>query len=183
MRSGPHLCLTVHRGRRCQFSGPGELSSLLLHAGVTAPHRRGLRRQEVVGRLCHSGANSVEPLLTGGLAQDGLLVIVDLIQTYPAGVHGLRGGEARSVWVRHLLHAARTSSSTTAAAPAAPPGLQGRQVHGGAGLRRVLQGVLTRVNDAVELIHSVGLTAFWTTWRTSALKLWVQGPVRTQRLH
>lgn len=52
-----------------------------LEAEITSPDGRGLGGQQAVGTLGHAGALAVEPLLAGGLTQDGILVIVHLAPT------------------------------------------------------------------------------------------------------
>lgn len=112
---------------------------VVLHAGVAAPNRRNLRRQQIIRRLRHPCANSVEPFLTRGLAQDGLLVIVDFAQAYPARVDGLgRGG--RSPSVQDFIIGQSSGSASL--------------------IRR-----LTGVNDAVEFSRSPVLSLHLQLWR------------------
>lgn len=63
------------------------LDLLGLEAEVTGPDSRGLSGQQPVGTLSHAGALPVEPLLTGGLTQNGILVIVHLTSTGTTWIH------------------------------------------------------------------------------------------------
>lgn len=54
---------------------------------IARPHGRGLPRQQTVGTFGHPRALAVEPLLTRGFAQDGVLVVVDLVAARPAGIN------------------------------------------------------------------------------------------------
>lgn len=72
----PHALADVHR-----------LDLLGLEAEVTGPDGGGLGGQQPVGVFCHACALAVEPLLAGGLTQNGVLVIVHLTAAGTTGVH------------------------------------------------------------------------------------------------
>lgn len=72
----PHTLPDVHR-----------LDFLGLEAEIASPDSRGLGGQQPVCALRHACAFSVEPLLAGGLTQDGILVIIHLTATGATWVH------------------------------------------------------------------------------------------------
>ncbi len=122
-RVGPaHDCLKQRR-------------SSVLHASVASPNRRCLGRQQTVRRLGHSCANSVEPFLTRGFAQNSLLVIVDFARAYATRINRL--GRRRSAPSVHTFIIGQ--SAVTA---------------GVCGPRRLLQGFVVGVKDAVEFLRS-----------------------------
>lgn len=66
------------------------LDLLGLEAEITGPDGRGLGGQQSIGALGHARALSVEPLLAGGLAQNGILVIIHLTPTRTTRIHQAR---------------------------------------------------------------------------------------------
>lgn len=68
------------------------LNVLGLQAVIAGPHGGGLSCQQTVGTFGHPRALSVEPFLTGGFAQNGVLVVVDLVAARSAGIDESRRG-------------------------------------------------------------------------------------------
>lgn len=136
------VALTVSRAhdRPRRLSCFEQLRSFVLHASIATPNRRRLGRQQIVRRLGHPSANSVEPFLTRGLAQNGLLVIVHFAQAYAAWVDRLgRGGRAPSVHNFIIAQSAVTAARS----------------------RRLLQGFVVGVKDAVEFLRSALCLQLW----------------------
>lgn len=63
------------------------LDLLGLEAEIAGPDSRGLSGQQPIGALSHARAFAVEPLLAGGLTQNGILVIIHLTPTGTTRVH------------------------------------------------------------------------------------------------
>lgn len=63
------------------------LNLLGLEAEIAGPDSRGLGGQQPIGALSHACALTVEPLLAGGLTQNGILVVIHLAPTGTTWIH------------------------------------------------------------------------------------------------
>jgi len=65
---------------------------------VTNPLGVDLLSQEVEGRLVQPGADAVEPEVATGLAEDGLIIVLDLLVAYTARI------DRRCGWILRIEH-------------------------------------------------------------------------------